>query len=360
MIRKLSDGRYEWTRKIRRRGSLQDLRRLERRVEDALDLVGRHAEPRDVTIAEAIDRYLASAADNDLARETIAQYRSSLMEMHDLLCGRTLGELAVGDIEALRHELRRRNSAATVNRKISLLKRFARWAARVLLWAGDPRMIDWLALPALRARRDKKRVLGIRELLQVIDALPEHIGEILRLSLLTVARPKAVLSASWADVIWPDEEVPGVIRFPTLKRGVDGAVMFFGGSEIEACLLRSREIWRSCRAAAGRPPRYPRATKPRDPLYITRRRGEAWTVSALDREVKRHLERAGIHGVTPYTIRRSIITAAWHLGGSAGEVQAVAKHRAFRTTEHYIIEQANAVALRQRLEAEIREARAGG
>lgn len=275
-----------------------------------------------------IDRFVdALWVEDGLASLTLAAYRRDLNLLAGWLAagpGRTLDEARESDLLeyiAARHAATR---ATTANRRLTVFRRYYRWALRERLLDTDPTL----------------RLLAARQPLRVPKTLTEAQVEALLAAPDTAAplglRDRAMLELMYASGLRVSELVQaktvhlglaeGVLR--VLGKGARERLVPFG-EEAHAWLVR----W----LHEGRPALLARrgATRTSEALFVTVR-GAAMTRQMFWKLVKRYALAAGIAvPITPHTLRHAFATHLLNHGADLRAVQMLLGHADIGTTTIY-------------------------
>lgn len=286
----------------------------------------------------AIDGFIdALWVEDGLAPLTLAAYRRDLTLLAAWLAGnggagagsaaagRSLDECSKADLLgyiAARHPASR---ATTANRRLTVFRRYFRWALREGRIATDP-TLELLAarqplrvpktlteaqVEALLAAPDTRTALGLREraMLELMYASGLRVSELVQAKLLHLSLAEGVLRV--------------------LGKGARERLVPFG-EEAHAWLVR----W----LAEGRPVLLAtRAGKPRvsEALFVTRR-AAGMTRQMFWKIVKRHALAAGITApLTPHVLRHAFATHLLNHGADLRAVQMLLGHADIATTTIY-------------------------
>jgi integrase/recombinase XerD len=277
--------------------------------------------------AALIDRFVdALWLEDGLARLTLAAYRRDLALLSGWLQAQGAG-VAQGLIDVRESDLRAyitaRHAATrstTANRRLTVFRRFCRWALREGLRADDPtlrllparqplRVPKTLSEPqveALLAAPDEGTPLGLRDraMLELIYASGLRVSELVGLKTVQIGLAEGVLRV-------------------TGKGSKERLVPF--GAEAAAWIER---YLREARAAILR-------GQASDALFVTARGGPMtrqmfWTL------VKRHARNAGIAApLSPHTLRHAFATHLLNHGADLRAVQLLLGHADISTTTIY-------------------------
>ena len=274
--------------------------------------------------ASAIDRFIdALWIEDGLAANTLAAYRRDLSMLADWLaraCGTALfdaGEAELREYAVARHA---GSAAASTNRRLTVFKRFYRWALRERLASVDPTLrlaaarqplrvpksLSEAQVEALLAAPDVETVLGLRDrtMLELMYASGLRVSELVGLKTVNV---------SFAD---------GALRV-TGKGAKERLVPF--GEEAHAWMQR---YLGQARAAI-------LAGRTSEALFVTGR-GGPMTRQMFWKLVKAHAALAGIAvPISPHTLRHAFATHLLNHGADLRAVQMLLGHADISTTTIY-------------------------
>jgi integrase/recombinase XerD len=277
-----------------------------------------------VSGAAVIDRFLdALWIEDGLAANTLAAYRRDLT-----LYAAWLLEQGGQAVEHSRESellaymaLRHRDSRATsANRRLTVFKRFFRWALRERLAEADPTLrlrnarqplrvpksLSEAQVEALLAAPDVDKPLGLRDraMLELLYACGLRVSELVGLKTVQVGLAESCLRV-------------------TGKGGKERLVPF--GEEAHAWLQRYLAHGRA--AILGR--------QSSDALFVTAR-GGAMTRQMFWKLIKAHALRAGIDApLSPHTLRHAFATHLLNHGADLRAVQMLLGHADISTTTIY-------------------------
>ncbi|MDE2627557.1 MAG: site-specific tyrosine recombinase XerD [Burkholderiales bacterium] len=271
-----------------------------------------------------LDRFLdALWIEDGLAANTLAAYRRDLT-----LYAAWLHEASGAPIEATKESdllayaaARHAGSKATsANRRLTVFKRFFRWALRERLVEADPTLrlrnaqqtlrvpksLSEAQVEALLAAPDTDKPLGLREraMLELLYACGLRVSELVALKTVQVGLAEGVLRV-------------------TGKGGKERLVPF--GEEAHAWLTR---YLRDARGAI-------LSDQASDALFVTAR-GGAMTRQMFWKLIKAHALRAGIDvALSPHTLRHAFATHLLNHGADLRAVQLLLGHADISTTTIY-------------------------
>ena len=271
-----------------------------------------------------IDRFLdALWIEDGLAANTLAAYRRDLALFAAWLAqtqGRDVGSAREGDLLAYASHRHAGSQASSANRRLTVFKRFFRWALREHLVSEDPTLrlhnarqvqrlpevLSEAQVEALLAAPDVTTPLGLREraMLELLYASGLRVSELVTLKTVRLGLAEGVLRV-------------------TGKGSKERLVPF--GEEAHAWLTR---YLREARAAI-------LAGQASDALFVTAR-GGAMTRQMFWKLVKRHAQAAGIDvPLSPHTLRHAFATHLLNHGADLRAVQLLLGHADISTTTIY-------------------------
>ena len=261
-----------------------------------------------------------------LSKNTLAAYRRDLSLYAAWLAGRqrVLTDTAQGDLDAYFSARHASSKATTANRRLTVFKRYFRWALREHLISADPTLKLQAARQALRvpktltesqveallAAPDIDTALGVRDrtMLELMYASGLRVSELVTLKVFNVSLSENVLRVFGKGN--KERLVPfGEVASEWLKRYL---------AEARPGLLAGKQI---------------------DDLFVTRRGPKAG--SAMSRVmfwmiVKKQALRAGITApLSPHTLRHAFATHLLNHGADLRAVQMLLGHADISTTTIY-------------------------
>jgi integrase/recombinase XerD len=271
-----------------------------------------------------VDRFVdALWLEDGLAAPTLAAYRSDVQALAVWLAARGLGlrEAQPMHLQSYLGERLARSRASSSNRRLTVLRRFYRWALREGLLQADP------TLPLLSARRplrvpktlteaqvhalltapDVNTPLGLRDraMLELMYASGLRVSELVSLRLFELSVPDQVLRV--------------------LGKGGKERLVPFGDEAaqwLQRYLLEARPILLAGRTS--------------DDLFVTERHGQAMTRVMFWMLVKRYALQAGIQApLSPHTLRHAFATHLLNHGADLRAVQLLLGHADISTTQIY-------------------------
>jgi len=269
------------------------------------------------------DRFLDSLwLEDGLARNTLAAYRRDLDGLGRWLVSRHVSLVAASEADlaayfASQHTATR---AATANRRLTVLRRFYRWALRERLVAADPTLrlhaarrtprfpvtISEAQVDALLAAADTATVLGLRDraMFEVLYATGLRVSELVGLKLGELSLTE------------------GLVR-----------VIGKGSKERIVPLGEEARTWVERYLARGRPELL--AGRVADAVFVTQR-AAAMTRQMFWILVKRYATRAGIKApLSPHGLRHAFATHLLNHGADLRVVQLLLGHADISTTQIY-------------------------
>jgi integrase/recombinase XerD len=280
--------------------------------------------PLDAAAADAIGRFIdALWIEDGLARNTLAAYRRDLTLYAGWLqagAGRTLEASTEADLLGYMAERHGASRATSANRRLTVFKRYFRWAVRERRVEADPTLrigaarqplrvpktLSESQVEALLAAPDVATPLGLRDraMLELMYASGLRVSELVGLASVRVGLAEGVLRV--------------------VGKGAKERLVPFGAEAqawIERYLAESRAaLLRGQRSEA---------------LFVTARGGPMtrqmfWTL------VKRHARTAGIAApLSPHTLRHAFATHLLNHGADLRAVQMLLGHADISTTTIY-------------------------
>jgi integrase/recombinase XerD len=275
--------------------------------------------------AAAIDRFVdALWIEDGLARLTLEAYRRDL-ELYAQWLAQTratpIDATRESDLLAYMAARHAASRASTANRRLTVFKRYFRWALRERRLEADPT----LKLAAARAPQRLPKTLAeeqVRALLAAPDAATP-LG----------LRDRAMLELMYASGL----RVSELVGLELVHLGLnEGVVRVLGKGARERLVPFGEEAheWLSRWLAQGRPPLLAESASAKA-LFITRR-GTAMTRQMFWKLVKRYAIVAGIRSpLTPHVLRHAFATHLLNHGADLRAVQLLLGHADISTTTIY-------------------------
>jgi integrase/recombinase XerD len=270
-----------------------------------------------------VDRFLDSLwLEDGLARNSLAAYRRDLEGLQRWLATREASLVAAGEAEltayfASQHAATR---AATANRRLTVLRRFYRWALRERLVAVDP------TLRLHAARRAARFPVTISEpQVEALLAAPEVTTPL-------GLRDRAMFEVLYAAGLRVSELVGLKLGELSLSEGLV-RVVGKGAKERIVPLGEEARAWVERYLAGARPELL--AGRVADAVFVTQRaapmtRQMFWIL------VKRYAARADIHApLSPHGLRHAFATHLLNHGADLRVVQLLLGHADISTTQIY-------------------------
>ena len=272
----------------------------------------------------SIDRFVdALWIEDGLASNTLAAYRRDLALYADWLAEtqrRTLDDSTESDLRGYAVARHAGSRPSSTNRRLTVFKRYFRWALRERLLAADPTL----------------KLLGAKQALRVPKTLSEAQVEALlaapEVETLLGLRDRAMLELMYASGL----RVSELVGLKTVHLSLtDGALRATGkgskerlvpfGEEAHAWLLRYQAEARAAILAG----------QSSDALFVTAR-GGPMTRQMFWKLVKAHALRAGIDvPLSPHTLRHAFATHLLNHGADLRAVQMLLGHADISTTTIY-------------------------
>ena len=272
----------------------------------------------------SIARFVAGLwIEDGLADNSTAAYRRDLTLYAKWLAasaGRAIDASTEADLLAYMAERHATSRATTANRRLTVFKRYFRWAVRERGASADPtlrlasakqpmrvpRTLSEAQVDALLAAPDATRPLGLRDraMLELMYASGLRVSELVGLKTVHVGLGEGVLRV--------------------MGKGSKERLVPFGG-EAQAWIER---YLREARGAI-------LAERSTDALFVTAR-GAAMTRQMFWKLVKRYTLAAGVRGaLSPHTLRHAFATHLLNHGADLRAVQMLLGHADISTTTIY-------------------------
>ncbi|NML14678.1 site-specific tyrosine recombinase XerD [Azohydromonas sp. G-1-1-14] len=272
----------------------------------------------------AIERFVQALwVEDGLSANTLEAYRRDLSLYADWLAGeagRALDASTEADLRgyiAARHEGTR---AATANRRLTVFKRYFRWALREHRLQQDPTL----------------KLLAARQPLRVPKSLSEAQVEAL-LAAPPVAEPLGLRDRAMLELMYASGlRVSELVQLGMLSVGLAEGVLRVAGKGAKERLVPFGEEahgWLRRYLAEARPAIL--GARQSDALFVTVR-GEAMTRQMFWQLVKKHARAAGIDvPLSPHTLRHAFATHLLNHGADLRAVQLLLGHADISTTTIY-------------------------
>jgi integrase/recombinase XerD len=274
--------------------------------------------------AEAIDRFLdALWLEDGLAANTLAAYRRDLTLYAQWLAaegGKPIDASAESDLLGYASERHAGSRASSTNRRLTVFKRYFRWALREHRLAADPTLRLQSARQPLRVPKTLSEA-QVEALLGAPD-IDTPLG----------LRDRAMLELMYASGL----RVSELVTLKSVHLGLaEGALRVTGKGSKERVVPFGEE-------AHGWLTRYLREARASilggqasDALFVTAR-GGAMTRQAFWGLVKKHARAAGIQvALSPHTLRHAFATHLLNHGADLRAVQMLLGHADISTTTIY-------------------------
>jgi integrase/recombinase XerD len=277
-----------------------------------------------VDSSSQIDRFIdALWIEDGLSAQTLAAYRRDLKLFAQWLQaqhGRSLESTRESDLLAYMAERHGATRATTANRRLSVFKRFSRWALREKVIEADPTLkmvaarqplrvpktLSEAHVEALLAAPDTSTPLGLRDrtMIELMYASGLRVSELVTLKTVYVSLDEGALRV-------------------TGKGSKERLVPF--GAEAHAWL---RRYLAEARGAILK-------SQASDALFVTAR-GGPMTRQMFWKLIKAHASKAGIHApLSPHTLRHAFATHLLNHGADLRAVQMLLGHADISTTTIY-------------------------
>ena len=268
----------------------------------------------------AIDRFIdALWIEDGLAPLTLAAYRRDLLAYATWL-KKPLAGSSEADLLAYMAERHAGTRATTANRRLTVFKRYFRWAVREHLVASDPTL----------------RLLAARQPLRVPKSLSEAQVEAL-LAAPDIATPLGLRDRAMLELMYASGlRVSELVTLKTVQLGLnEGALRVTGKGSRERLLPFGAEaqVWLQRYLAQSRPAILAGAAS--EALFVTRL-GAGMSRQMFWRLCKRYALQAGVTApLSPHTLRHAFATHLLNHGADLRAVQMLLGHADIGTTTIY-------------------------
>ena len=273
---------------------------------------------------EAVDRFIAALwVEDGLSSLTLAAYRRDLSLFAVWLAaevGRGLETATESELRAYMAARHGDTRSTTANRRLSVFRRFYRWAVRERLVSADPTL----------------KLLAAKQPLRVPKTLSEAQVEAL-LAAPDVGSPLGLRDRTMIELMYASGlRVSELVGLKTVHVGLDeGALRVTGKGSKERLVPFGAEAhaWIRRWLAEGRAAVLGRQTS--DALFVTAR-GGPMTRQMFWKLIKRHALTAGITApLSPHTLRHAFATHLLNHGADLRAVQMLLGHADISTTTIY-------------------------
>ncbi len=259
-----------------------------------------------------------------LSHNTLQAYRRDLLQLHTFLNGEALiacNEAQLQQFFAARHDA---TKASTANRRLTVFKRFFRWALRQNLLSTDPTLKLQSAKQALRV----PKTLSEAQVEALLDAPDVHtaIG----------VRDRAMLELLYASGL----RVSELVGLQVFALGLnDNVVRVMGKGSKERLVPYGEVASQWLRAYLGEARSTLLAGRQTDALFVTTKGAQAG--GAMSRVmfwmiIKKYAVLAGITApLSPHTLRHAFATHLLNHGADLRAVQLLLGHADISTTTIY-------------------------
>jgi integrase/recombinase XerD len=273
--------------------------------------------------ASAVDAFVdALWLEDGLSRNTLQAYRRDLSALAQWLAGRgkALNKAAESDLSAYFGERHAETKATTANRRLTVFKRYFRWAVREHQLSEDPTLKLQSARQALRVPKTMSEAQ--------VDALLGAPPDDTPLGL----RDKAMLELLYASGL----RVSELVGLKTFHLGMNEGVLRVMGKGSKERLVPFGQVARDCIVAYladARPAIL--AGQQTDDLFVTAR-GSGMSRVMFWMLVKKYAQLASIHSpLSPHTLRHAFATHLLNHGADLRAVQMLLGHADISTTTIY-------------------------
>lgn len=272
----------------------------------------------------AIDRFVDAVwIEDGLAANTLAAYRRDLTALADWLAasaGRTLDQATETDLRAYAVERHAGSRATTANRRLTVFRRYFRWALRERLVEADPTL----------------RLLAARQPLRVPKTLSEAQVEAL-LGAPDVGTPLGLRDRTMLELMYASGlRVSELVGLKSVHLSLtEGALRVTGKGSKERLVPFGEEAhgWLTRYLAGARAEILKGQAS--DALFVTGR-GGPMTRQMFWKLIKAHAMKAGVTvPLSPHTLRHAFATHLLNHGADLRAVQMLLGHADISTTTIY-------------------------
>ena len=271
--------------------------------------------------AEIVDRFVdALWIEDGLAPLTLAAYRRDLTLYAAWLQGRDIAGSSEADLLGYIAERHANTRATTANRRLTVFRRFFRWALREHLVVADPTL----------------KLLAARQPLRVPKDLSENmVGALLAAP--DVVRPLGLRDRAMIELMYASGlRVSELVGLKTVHLGLnEGVLRVLGKGSKERLVPFGEEAnaWLQRYLAEARVVILGQHSS--DALFVTAR-GGPMTRQMFWALIKRHAQQAGITApLSPHTLRHAFATHLLNHGADLRAVQMLLGHADIGTTTIY-------------------------
>jgi integrase/recombinase XerD len=272
----------------------------------------------------SIDRFVdALWLEDGLSGNTLAAYRRDLQGYADWLAdqaGKALDASAESDLLGYMAQRHAATRTTTANRRLTVFKRYFRWALREKLLAHDPTL----------------RLASARQPLRVPRTLTEAQVEAL-LGAPDVATPLGLRDRTMLELMYASGlRVSELVTLKSVHVGLnEGALRVTGKGSKERLVPFGEEAhaWLRRYLAEARPAIL--GGRQTDALFVTAR-GAGMTRQMFWQIIKKHARAGGVHvPLSPHTLRHAFATHLLNHGADLRAVQMLLGHADISTTQIY-------------------------
>jgi integrase/recombinase XerD len=276
---------------------------------------------KDPKLDPMIDRFIdALWIEEGLSTNSLVAYRRDLQGLAVWLKGRGLCEVTEADLQAFYATKHAQTKASTANRRLSVFRRFYRWAVREHLMTQDPTLRLLAAKQALRLPKSLSEA-QVEQLLAAPD-VTQALG----------LRDRTMLELMYASGL----RVSELVNLKTVHVNLrDGAMHITGKGAKERLVLFGEEAnaWVQRYLQEGRATIL--AGQNCEDLFVTAR-GSGMTRQMFWALIKKHARVAGITvPLSPHTLRHAFATHLLNHGADLRAVQMLLGHADISTTQIY-------------------------
>lgn len=272
-------------------------------------------------ISDSINAYIEYLTSLGKSKHTTVNYKIDLTHFKGYLSNQGITDVREIDTRAIRIFLSSilgvGEAKSSASRRLSAVRGFTAW----LCWRGDITEDPSLGLKGPKKAEALPRALSYEQIDRLLTEGPEEGSKsfmrdrlVLELMYGAGLRVSELIGLNW-NMVELDERMLRVLGKGDKERLVP----------IGAPLKKLFEEWRDITCVDGRAP-----------VFLSAKGAERLTVRTVDRIVLRAAARAGLHGVTPHTLRHSCATHMLENGAPLRVVQEMLGHESIASTQRYL------------------------
>ncbi len=260
------------------------------------------SKPPKITLRDASIEFLRIKS-LDLKKGTIRRYLTSFNQIYEYLGNLIVSDIAPENIEVYKNKRRLEISGPTVNRDVTLLKTFFKWAIKQGYASTNPAM----EVDSFKEPKKEPNVLSAAESMKLLDACDEpFIRTFIMIALHTGCRLEEILSLKWEHVNFDNRTFLVVFS----KRNQDD-------------LIRMNTVLTN----------YMLSIKRDDGYVVSKSDGSRY--QNIRKGWERVVKRAGIKRITPHDLRHTWATLLREAGADLRTLQELGRWSDLKLLERY-------------------------